>query len=210
MFSSMIRHDILNQLMVVSGSLELASYGIQEPDLLKHLARAQTATKTIQRQIIFTREYENLGADTPTWQQVSMIIRRAFLEVETESIILNIEQDSPDVFADPLFDKVFYHLFNYSYKYGEKVTRIEVSFQYTATELIIIVADNGIGISPENKAHLFEWRSGNEKTLGLFLAQKILASTGVTMRETGEYKKGTRFEIIVPMDGFQSGSRQLP
>ena len=203
----MIRHDILNQLMVVSGSLELASYGIQEPDLLKHLVRAQTATKTIQRQIIFTREYENLGTDTPTWQHVSTVIRRAFLEVETESIILNIEQDSPDVFADPLFEKVFYHLFNYSYKYGEKVTRIEVSFHYTTTELIITVADNGIGISPENKVHLFEWRSGNEKTLGLFLAQKILASTGITIREIGEYKKGARFEIIVPMDGFQRGSR---
>jgi len=207
MFSSMIRHDILNQLMVVSGSLELASYGIQEPDLLKHLARAQTATKTIQRQIIFTREYENLGADTPKWQQVSTVIRRALLEVETESIILNIQQDSPDVFADPLFEKVFYHIFNYSYKYGEKVTRIEVSFHYTMTELIITVADNGIGISPENKGHLFEWRSGNEKTLGLILAQKILASTGITIRETGEFKKGARFEILVPMDGFQTGSR---
>jgi PAS domain S-box-containing protein len=209
MFSSMIRHDILNQLMVVSGSLELASYGIQDPDLLKHLARAQTATKTIQRQIIFTREYENLGADSPTWQQVSTVIRRAFLEVETESIILNIDQDSPYVFADPLFEKVFYHLFNYSYKYGEKVTRVEVSFHYSMTELIITVADNGIGILPENKVHLFEWRSGNEKTLGLFLAQKILASTGITIRETGEYKKGTRFEIIVPMDGFQTESKQL-
>ena len=208
MFSSMIRHDILNQLMVVSGSLELAGYGIQEPDLTKHLVRAQTATKTIQRQIIFTREYENLGADTPTWQQVSTVVRRAFLEVETESIILNIQQDSPEVFADPLFEKVFYHIINYSYKYGEKVTRIEVSFDYTPTALIITVADNGIGISPDNKAHLFEWRSGNEKTLGLFLAQKILASTGITIRESGEYKKGTRFEIIVPADGFQTGSRQ--
>jgi len=208
MFSSMIRHDILNQLMVVSGSLELASYGIQEPDLLKHLTRAQTATKTIQRQIIFTREYENLGTDIPTWQHVSTVIRRAFLEVETESIILNIEQDSPDVFADPLFEKVFYHLFNYSYKYGEKVTRIEVTFHYTTTELIITVDDDGIGISPENKVHLFEWRSGNEKTLGLFLAQKILASTGMKIREIGEYKKNTRFEIIVPIDGFQPGSRQ--
>jgi signal transduction histidine kinase len=77
------------------------------------------------------------------------------------------------------------------------------------TELIITVADNGIGILPENKGHLFEWRSGNEKTLGLFLAQKILASTGITIRETGEFKKGTRFEIIVPMDGFQTLSRQL-
>ena len=203
MFSSMIRHDILNQLMVVSGSLELASYGIQEPDLLKHLVRAQTATKTIQRQIIFTREYENLGTDTPTWQNVSTVIRRAFLEVETESIILNIEQDSPVVFADPLFEKVFYHLFNYSYKYGEKVTRIDVSFHYSTTDLIITVADNGIGISPENKVHLFEWRAGNGKTLGLFLAQKILESTGITIRESGEYKKGARFEIIVPTDGFQ-------
>ena len=208
MFSSMVRHDILNQLMVVSGSLELAGYGIQEPDLTKHLVRAQTATKTIQRQIIFTREYENLGADTPTWQQVSTVVRRAFLEVETESIILNIQQDSPEVFADPLFEKVFYHIINYSYKYGEKVTRIEVSFDYTPTELIITVADNGIGISPENKTHLFEWRSGNEKTLGLFLAQKILASTGITIRETGEYKKGIRFEIIVPIDGFQTGLKQ--
>ena len=208
MFSSMIRHDILNQLMVVSGSLELAGYGIQEPDLTKHLVRAQTATKTIQRQIIFTREYENLGADTPTWQQVSTVVRRAFLEVETESIILNIQQDSPEVFADPLFEKVFYHIINYSYKYGEKVTRIEVSFDYTPTALIITVADNGIGISPENKTHLFEWRSGNEKTLGLFLAQKILASTGITIRETGEYKKGIRFEIIVPIDGFQTGLKQ--
>ena len=205
MFSSMIRHDILNQLMVVSGSLELASYGSQEPDLMKHLVRAQTATKTIQRQIIFTREYENLGADTPTWQHVSTVIRRAFLEVETESIILNMEQDSPVVFADPLFEKVFYHLFNYSYKYGEKVTRIEVSFHYNTTELIIRVADNGIGISSENKVNLFEWRAGNGKTLGLFLAQKILSSTGITIREVGEYKKGALFEIIVPVDGFQSG-----
>jgi K+-sensing histidine kinase KdpD len=206
MFSSMIRHDILNQLMVVSGSLELAGYGIQDPDLLKHLARAKTATKTIQRQIIFTREYENLGAAAPEWQQVSMVIRRAFLEVETESIILNVQQDSPVVFADPLFDKVFYHLFNYSYKYGEKVTRIDVSFHYTMTDLIITVADNGIGISPENKDNLFEWRSGNEKNPGLFLAQKILACTGMMIRETGEYKKGLRFEITVPKDGFKTGS----
>jgi PAS domain S-box-containing protein len=205
MFSSMIRHDILNQLMVVSGSLELASYGIQEPDLLKHLVRAQTATKTIQRQIIFTREYENLGAEPPTWQHVSTVIRRAFLEVETESIILNIEQDNPAVFADPLFEKVFYHLFNYSYKYGEKVTRIDIAFHYSTTELIITVADNGIGISSENKVNLFEWRAGNGKSLGLFLAQKILESTGITIRESGEYKKGARFEIIVPVEGFQRG-----
>ena len=204
MFSSKIRHDILNQLMVISGSLELAAYGIQEPELQKHLTRAQTATKTIQKQIIFSREYENLGADLPLWQKIPTVIHHAFLEVETDSITLNVQQDNLEVFADPLFEKAFYLLFNFSHKFGEKVTHIDVSYQRTTTGLIIIVSDNGIGIVPETKDRLFEWKPGDGKTLELFLAQKILASTGLSIRETGEFKKGARFEIVVPGDAFRT------
>jgi PAS domain S-box-containing protein len=205
MFSSMTRHDILNQLMVVSGSLELASYGLQDPDLLQHLNRAQTASKNIQRQITFSREYENLGSTAPVWQSVSAVIHRAFFELQADVITLGLPEDSIDVFADPLFEKVFFHLFSYSHKHGEKVTRIEVSYQYTTTGLILIIADNGIGVSPEDKARLFVRSSGHEKTLGLFLAQKILEITGLTIRECGEYKKGSRFEIVIPTVGFRTG-----
>ena len=206
MFSGMTRHDILNQLMVVSGSLELASYGLQEPELLQHLNRAQTAAKNIQRQITFSREYENLGAEAPAWQRVSEVIHRAFFELHADAITVDIPQDTIDIYADPLFEKVFFHLFNYVLKYGEKVTRIEVSYQYTTTGLILAITDNGIGISPEDKPHLFVRSSVNEKALGLFLAQKILEITGLTISESGEYKKGTRFEIIIPMEGFRTGS----
>ena len=206
MFSGMTRHDILNQLMVVSGSLELASYGLQEPELLQHLNRAQTAAKNIQRQITFSREYENLGAEAPAWQRVSEVIHRAFFELHADAITVDIPQDTIDIYADPLFEKVFFHLFNYVLKYGEKVTRIEVSYQYTTTGLILAITDNGIGISPEDKPQLFVRSSMNEKALGLFLAQKILEITGLTISESGEYKKGTRFEIIIPMEGFRTGS----
>ena len=206
MFSGMTRHDILNQLMVVSGSLELASYGLQEPELLQHLNRAQTAAKNIQRQITFSREYENLGAEAPAWQRVSEVIHRAFFELHADAITVDIPQDTIDIYADPLFEKVFFHLFNYVLKYGEKVTRIEVSYQYTTTGLILAITDNGIGISPEDKPQLFVRSSVNEKALGLFLAQKILEITGLTIRESGEYKKGTRFEISIPMEGFRTGS----
>jgi signal transduction histidine kinase len=206
LFSGMIRHDILNQLMVVSGSLELAADGVQEPGLLRNLTRAQTATRTIQRQIIFSREYENLGADAPSWQPVPAVIHRAFFELQTDTITIDIAEDNVFVFADPLFEKVFYHLFNYAYKYGETVTRITVSFHHTATGLIISVSDNGVGISPQERMHLFERRPGNEKTPGLFLAQKILEVTGMTIRETGEVKKGSRFEITIPLEGFRTGS----
>jgi PAS domain S-box-containing protein len=206
MFSSRIRHDILNQLMIVSGSLELASYSIQDPDLQKHLNRAQTATKTIQKQILFTREFEDLGAKGPTWQILPTAIHRAFLDIETESITLNVQQDDFEVFADPLFEKVFYLLFDFAHRFGEKVTRIDISYSFTPEELIIVVSDNGIGIVPETKDQLFEWRPGNDKNAGLHLAQKILSSTGLSIRETGEFRKGARFEIIVPKDTFHYGS----
>ena len=205
-FSSRIRHDILNQLMIVSGSLELASYSVQDPDLQKHLNRAQTATKTIQRQILFTREFEDLGAEIPTWQIVPTVIHHAFLDIETDSITLNVQQDEIVVFADPLFEKVFYLLFNFAHRFGEKVTRIDISYSFTPEELIIVVSDNGIGIVPETKDQLFEWRPGNDKNAGLHLAQKILSSTGLSIRETGEFRKGARFEIIVPKDAFHFGS----
>jgi len=208
MFSGMIRHDILNQLMVVSGSLELAADGMQEPGLLQNLTRAQTATRTIQRQIVFSREYENLGADAPSWQSLPTVIHRAFFELQTDSITLDIPEDNVFVFADPLFEKVFYHLFNYTYKYGETVTRITVSFHHTATGFIISVSDNGVGISPQERMHLFERRSGNEKTPELFLAQKILEVTGITIRETVVEKQGSRFEIVIPLEGFRTGSTQ--
>jgi PAS domain S-box-containing protein len=205
MFSSMMRHDILNQLMVVSGSLELASYGLQDPDLMQHMNRAQTAAKNIQRQITFSREYENLGATAPTWQSASAVIHRAFFELQADVITLGLPEDIIDIFADPLFDKVFFHLFSYSFKYGEKVTRIEITYQYTTTGLILTITDNGIGISSEDKARLFVRSSGNDKTIGLFLAQKILEITGLTIRESGEHKKGSRFEIIIPTDRFRTG-----
>jgi hypothetical protein len=108
MFSSMTRHDILNQLMVVSGSLELASYGLQEPELLQHLNRAQTAAKNIQRQITFSREYENIGADMPQWQRISAVAHRAFFELQADAITIDLPQDPLEVFADPLLKRSFF------------------------------------------------------------------------------------------------------
>ena len=205
MFSGMIRHDILNQLMIISGSLELASDDIKEPGLLQNLTRAQTATKTIERQILFSREYENLGAGDPAWQPLQKVIRHAFLELQSGSLTLDIPEDAIEVFADPIFEKVFFHLFTYVDKYGQAVTRIMVSYHPTEAGLVISLSDNGVGISPKDRKLIFDRKPGNEKIPGPFLAERILELTGMTIRESGKEKDGLRFEIIVPPEGFRSG-----
>jgi signal transduction histidine kinase len=38
---------------------------------------------------------------------------------------------------------------------------------------------------------------------GLYLAHEILVITGMTIRETGTPGKGTRFEILIPPEGYR-------
>jgi CheY-like chemotaxis protein len=205
MFSGLTRHDILNQLMIISGSLELASDDVKEPGLMQNLTRAQTAATTIQRQIIFSREYEKLGADAPTWQSLQMVMHHAFMELQSDNLALDLQKDAIDVFADPIFEKVFFHLFSYVDKYSQNATRITVSCDRTANRLIISVSDNGAGVSPKDRELLFDKKPGNEKVPGPFLAGRILEVTGMTIRETGGENKGLRFEITVPPETFRPG-----
>jgi len=205
LFSGLTRHDILNQLMIISGSLELASDDIKEPGLLQNLNRAQTAAATIQRQIVFSREYEKLGAGAPRWQPLNKTIRQAFLELQSDTLALDLPKDDIDIFADPIFDKVFFHLFTYANKYSTGATRIMVTCNKTESGLIIFVSDNGAGISQADKKLLFDRKPGNEKVPGPFLAERILEVTGITIRETGGESDGLRFEIVAPPEEFRNG-----
>jgi CheY-like chemotaxis protein len=205
MFSGLTRHDILNQLMIISGSLELAADDVKEPGLLQNLKRAETAAATIQRQIVFSREYEKLGAGAPRWQPLHKVIRQAFLELQSDILALDLPKDDIDIFADPIFDKVFFHLFTYANKYSTGTTRITVSYEKTVNGLIIFISDNGAGISPADKKLLFDKKPGSEKVPGPYLAERILEVTGMTIHESGGEKEGLRFEIIIPPEGFRQG-----
>jgi CheY-like chemotaxis protein len=208
MFSGLTRHDILNQLMIISGSLELAADDVKEPGLLKNLDRAKSAAATIQRQIVFSREYEKLGAGEPRWQPLHKVIREAFLELQADTLALDLPKDDIDIFADPIFDKVFFHLFAYAKNYSTGTTRITVSYGKTVNRLIIFISDNGAGISPADKKLLFDKKPGSEKVPGPYLAERILEVTGMTIHESGGEKGGLRFEIIIPPEGFRQGKNK--
>ncbi len=201
--SSITRHDIRNQLTALSGSLDLARKTVKEPEGVVHINRAYKAADTILRQIEFTKEYEDLGVRSPTWQRVSAIIRSAALQLASDTIAFEIPEDHLEIYADPLLVKVFYNLFDNAREHGGAVTRISISYHPAGTGLTIIVADNGIGIPLEDKTHIFERGFGKNTGLGLFFSREVLSITGISISETGVPGKGARFEIAVP-EGYVS------
>ncbi len=210
LMAGITRHDIMNQLTVLSGSLELARNTVKEPEGVAHINRAFKAAETIRHQIEFTKEYEDLGVRAPVWQRLSDITRSAASHLADTTISFEIPGDRLEIYADPLLTRVFYNLFDNTRQHGGAVTRISVSHHPAGTGLVITVADDGTGISPDDRQHLFERGFGKNTGLGLFLSREILSITGISISETGVPGEGARFEIAVPGGMFRFGEEPAP
>ena len=79
--SSITRHDILNQLMVLGGYLVLSKDTVKDPELLTFIQKEEEAVTSIRRQIEFTRYYENIGVNAPQWQDIAATIRSSISQL---------------------------------------------------------------------------------------------------------------------------------
>jgi signal transduction histidine kinase len=108
-----------------------------------------------------------------------------------------------EVYADPLFRKVFYNLIENSLVHGGTVRNISISASESENGLILTYEDNGCGIPADEKQKIFERRVGKHNGLGLFLVREILSITSLSIIETGVPGEGARFEIYIPTGQFR-------
>lgn len=204
LLSSVTRHDVLNKLMGLSGYVllldELLPRDLAMQNCINHIMEL---TSTIQRQIIFTRDYQDMGVKEPEWQNLAAAINRAAKSISLGNIQLKVAVSQMEIFADPMLEKVFSNIFEDAVIHGEKATEIKVSFHEDETNGIIIVEDDGIGINEEDKTKIFDCNYGKNTGFGLFLVKEILSITGMSIIETGEEGKGARFEIKVSGENYR-------
>jgi signal transduction histidine kinase len=206
LLSSITRHDINNQLTVLKGYLELSHDVIDNPATLTgYIQKEEQAANAIEHQIKFTKDYQELGAAAPVWQNVNANIQKAIAELPMKEVRVEVDPKNPEIFVDRLFEKVFYNLIDNALRYGgEAMKTIRISSQETDTGLRIIFEDDGVGITAEDKKRLFTRGFGKNTGLGLFLSREILAITGITITENGTPGRGARFEMTVPKGMFRN------
>jgi PAS domain S-box-containing protein len=211
LLSSITRHDIINQLMILGGFLALLKTKTDDLVLLDYINRSDRTRRNIERQIIFTRDYQDMGVKAPAWQNVRNLVIEAKGALSMGNVSVEVEQPDLEVFADPLFEKVFYNLIDNSLKYGgERMRAIRISSKETDNGLTITYEDDGVGIAGEYRARLFERGFGKNTGFGLFLSREILSITGILIEETGTPGSGARFSIRVPRGMYRFGSQSAP
>jgi PAS domain S-box-containing protein len=197
------RHDILNKITILFGLVDMTKASSSPEEREQYLNEIMDAGETIHKQIVLTRDYQEVGVKSPRWNPMTEIINRTISNFSGTGIHFVSDLENIEIFADPLIEKVIYNLVDNAIRYGKKITTISFSNQISDSGFELICEDDGIGVVTGEKEKIFDRGFGNNTGLGLFLSREILMITGITIRETGEPGKGARFIISLPRGTFR-------
>jgi signal transduction histidine kinase len=204
LLSSITRHDIMNQLVVIHGYGQLiAAKRHDDKELRLIVDKIIASVSVIEHGMEFSREYQNMGVKAPEWLQLREILEKAAAAMTSRSIQYHFRTLGMMVYSDLMLEKMFFNLMENSQRHGGTVRNIWVDVEERGDSKLIIYRDDGRGISQENKEKIFEMGFGSNTGLGLYAAREILWITGLTISENGIEGKGVRFEIEVPSGSWK-------
>ena len=130
------------------------------------------------------------------------------LKMEKGRVTLDYKLNEKTISADLIhFTNVIFSLLDNAEKYCEQDPDIQIIAEETASEILLKIKDNGIGISKENQKLLFNkfYRvpTGNIHNvkgfgLGLFYVKNICLAHGWQIFIQSEPQKGSIFTISIP------------
>ena len=205
--NSLLRHEVLNTANVITG---YASLVVEDDDVdATTRKRAETIHRQGQDMTDVIRDVQVLIAATRGAAKLETKDLGAVLAAEVDDLratieAVEVEAAIPDalyVMADDLLPRVFSNLLANAVEHNDNETpRVTVTVEGSADAATVRIADDGLGIPPEEHPRLFERgdNTGASHGLGLYLVRTLVKRYDGTVElvETGE--DGTEFAVTLP------------
>ena len=116
---SITRRDVLDQLSIIVNYLERAQLKTSREAMQTFFDKTLESIESIRNQMAFVRSLQDLGITSPAWQSVKKVFNEAILLNPSSTIDIRVEMDDIELYADPLFPRVFYNLVANSIQHGD-------------------------------------------------------------------------------------------
>jgi len=215
-----ISHDLRTPLTAISGNADVLLSNGEALDarardgLLKDIrSDAMWLNATVENLLAITR-LENGGVQlTTTAELLDDVVEEALRHVSPDASLHRIEVDpSPELLLVEvdarLMVQVVVNLVNNAITYTPEGSRIRISSRRRGDEAVVCVEDDGPGIAPSDRDHVFESfytashalaDSRRSVGLGLALCKSIVEAHGGTIRLEQAQPHGCRFEFSLPL-----------
>ncbi len=186
------RKDDLERLELLQDMLQMESLSADETSKVR-FEEMEGLLATVIAHAKFAEEYDAIGAE-PVWQSVYQSIQHAVSDSPLERAYVMNLTNKLEVQADPLLEKAFRNLLDFTIKNEGDAHKIWITYEVEREGVRIIYEDNGTGIIPDLKASLF--REGQDRYHGLCIAKQILRTTGIDIVESGDPNKGIKVRDV--------------
>jgi len=219
-FFGIIGHDLRNPFNALLGFSEILYEGAGELDteMIKSYSKflneaARSGYNLLENLLHWSLSQTGKIEYSPQRLSLFDIIDQAVDTLKNVAMLKNIElsfttEKQRYVFADSnLTDAVLRNLISNAIKFTHKNGKIDISTQLNETEVIIIIQDNGVGISPDMLKTVFgiKIKKGNLGTenekgtgLGLTICKEFVEIQRGRIWVESELSKGSRFCFTLP------------
>jgi len=129
---------------------------------------------------------------------------------------VDIAEDTPYCYADPYrLKQIVLNLVNNALRYNKKGGIVKVQTYKEGDYFVLVVADNGIGISSEDLPYIFQrfYRADKSRSyestssgLGLAITKGFIEAHGGSIAVQSQLEKGTIFTVKLPVYKEEAGN----
>jgi len=203
-YTSLLRHDLSNDVQMILGGIELSQMSDGEPKQAAFLESTYAAAQRMRSLLhIFSLSEAEMDSDIVT--VIEKIGKRAEIAFKGMLVSVNVSNDVRQ--HSPKYGRLvalaFENLLRNSAQHAGNDPSVEITISKTGESLEVTFGDDGPGIEPTIRENLFERgvSTGPEgKGLGLYLAKKIIESENGSIDLFTTGKPGCCFLIKLPYD----------
>ena len=217
-FISIASHELKTPLTSVKGYVQLLERSIDKGDIItvkRHLQKAQMQLDKLNDLIADLLDISKIESGKLKFNK-----KYFDLNVLLDNIIEIIQQSNPDfklikrgrvveqVFADEMrIEQVIVNFLTNAIKYSPGTSEVQISVALENAEITVAVRDFGIGIAPEQQAHVFDKFYRVEETaihfqglgIGLYISSEIIRRHEGIVGVNSIFGEGSEFYFRIPL-----------
>ena len=164
-FTANVSHELKTPLQSIIGSADLLENGLVKPEdmprFIGHIKTDATRLINLVSDIIrlsqLDENTEMPWEDTDALEVAHEVTEMLMPIAESRNIRLNVEGESAPVYSvHKLLHDIIYNLCDNAIKYNHEGGYVNLTIESKEGNVIISVADNGVGIAPADQQHVFE------------------------------------------------------
>lgn len=212
-FSANAAHELKTPLTTIKASLEVLKID-DIPSIEDYKENADIVEESTNRLIkivdgllkLTSSELVDFNDEIHLKNLFKEILSELSFRIESKGIKINLDIQENNIHGNKtLLYRAFFNIIENSIKYGKSNGYINISSMLGKDKIIINVKDNGIGISQDDREHIFEpfFRSDKSHSqqikgsgLGLSIVKTIIDKHDGKLSVNSEINKGTEFKII--------------